>query len=179
MQWSQYDDFHIKVSNSDVEGVSDSATEEAKALVEQTRDWARANDDSFWVALDGKAKLGKGWTVGARYWFDRAAVPDEALSTNNWDADEHIVSGLLAYKPVKFLEIGVSYTHHFVGERTVTTSGFSNTLDTTSVEDRWRYPHSNGTYSGSIDRVGLQLRGTFGEADDKGDDKGGGKKKKG
>ena len=164
VQWSEYSDFHIEVRNTDVEGVNDQATSEAKALVEQTRDWARANEDSFWVALDGKMKLNNRWTAGARYWFDRAAVPDEALSTNNWDADEHIVSALLAYKPVKFLEIGVSYTHHFVSERTTTTSAYVNTLDTSSVEDRWRYPQSNGTYGGSIDRIGLQLRGTFGEA---------------
>lgn len=163
VQWSQYKDFHIKVSNTDVAGTTETATEEAKDLVEQTRDWARDNEDSFWVAVDGKFSPTKKWTLGARYWFDRAAVPDKALSTNNWDADEHIVSALVAYKPVKFLEIGLSYTHHFVADREVTTSGFSNTIDTSSVEDRWRYPHSNGTYSGSIDRVGLQLRGTFGD----------------
>ncbi|GDX78274.1 hypothetical protein LBMAG42_00850 [Deltaproteobacteria bacterium] len=163
VQWSEYEDFHIKVSNTDVVGGTDAATEEAKALVEQTRDWARANQDSFWVALDGKVQVGKRWTFGARYWFDKAAVPDEALSTNNWDADEHIVSGLLAYRPVKFLQIGLSYTHHFVGERDVNNSQFANTLEITGADDRYRYPHGNGVYNGSIDRIGLQLRGNFGE----------------
>lgn len=178
VQWSQYDDFHIKVTNTDVEGTSEDNTAKAKALVEQTRDWARDNEDSFWAALDGKFSPTKKWTIGARYWFDRAAVPDKALSTNNWDADEHIVTGLLAYKPVPFLEIGLSYTHHFVADRTTTTSGFSNPLDTSTVEDRWRYPHSNGTYTGSIDRVGLQIRGTFGDAP-AAEKKGEGDKKKG
>ncbi len=162
VQWSQYDDFHIKISNTDVAGASETATTEAKALVEQTRDWARENEDTFWVAVDGKVKVGNQWTFGGRYWFDHHAVPDVALSTNNWDADEHLVSGLVAFKPVKFFEVGLSFTQHFVGERVVTDSGYSNTLDVESVSDRWRYPHSNGTYSGTISRVGLQLRGTFG-----------------
>ncbi len=162
VQWSEYTDFHIKVSNTDVEASTDEMTAQAKELIEQERDWARANEDTFWTALDVKAKLPRRFTVGARYWFDHHAVPDEALSTNNWDADEHIVSGLLAYKPVKFFEIGVSYTHHFVGTRTIDDSGFQNPLDIASVEDRWRYPHANGTYAGSIDRVGIQLRGHFG-----------------
>jgi hypothetical protein len=41
-------------------------------------------------------------------------------------------------------------------------SGFANPLDVEAVADRWRYPQSNGTYNGSISRVGLQLKGTFG-----------------
>lgn len=166
VQWSQYDDFSIKVSNTDVKGTNDQATEEAKELVEQTRDWARDNEDTFWVALDAKVKAGKQWTFGGRYWFDQHAVPDRAMSTNNWDADAHMLSGLVAYRPVKFLEIGLSFTQHIVAERVVTTSGFSNTLDVDSVEDRWRYPHSNGTYTGTISRVGLQLRGRFGGESD-------------
>lgn len=167
VQWSQYDDLHIKVSNTDVKGTNDTATEEAKELVEQERDWARDNEDTFWVAVDGKVQAGKRWTFGGRYWFDQHAVPDEALSTNNWDADEHILSGLVAYKPLKFLEIGLSFTQHVVSERTVTNSGFSNTLDVDAVADRWRYPHSNGSYNGSISRVGLQLKGTFGGGKEK------------
>jgi long-subunit fatty acid transport protein len=162
VRWSEYSDFHIKVSNTDVTGANDTATAEAKDLVEQTRDWARENEDTFWVALDGKVKVGKQWTFGGRYWFDHHAVPDEALSTNNWDADEHIVSGLVAFKPVKFFEVGLSFTQHFVGERVIDNSGFANPLDVEAVADRWRYPQSNGTYNGSISRVGLQLKGTFG-----------------
>lgn len=164
VQWSQYEDFHIKVSNTDVEGITEANTTEAKALVEQTRDWARANQDSFWAAIDGKVRLGKRWTAGARYWFDKAAVPDEALSTNNWDADVHMVSGLLAYRPAEFLQIGLSYTHHFVAERDVSTSQFDNVLVITDADDRYRYPHANGVYGGSLDRVGLQIRGNFGES---------------
>ncbi len=163
VQWSEYSDFHIKVSNADVQGTTDAFTEEAKALIEQERDWARDNEDTFWAALDAKVKPHRRWTVGARYWFDHHAVPDHALSANNWDADTHMVSGLVAYKPTKFLEVGVSYTHHFVAERTIDSSSFSNPLDMASVDDRWRYPHGNGTYNGSIDRIGLQLRGHFGK----------------
>lgn len=162
VRWSEYSDFHIKVSNTDVEAATEEMTAQAKELIEQERDWARANEDSFWGALDAKVKLPRRFTVGARYWFDYHAVPDEALSTNNWDADSHIVSALVAYKPVKFLEVSVSYTHHFIDTRTIDDSGFSNPLDTSTVDDRWRYPHANGTYAGSIDRVALQLRGRFG-----------------
>jgi len=46
----------------------------------------------------------------------------------------------------------------------------------TPTEDRYNYPHSNGTYGGVIDRVGLQLRGTFGTGDE--EQKGGKKGKK-
>jgi long-subunit fatty acid transport protein len=156
VMWSAYDDFTIKVSNIDLEN------ERAIALIEQTRKWARANNDSYWLGLDAKATVAQKWTFGARYWFDKAAVPDEALSTNNWDGDEHNLTALVAYRPVRILDVGLEYSHHFVADRTVTTSGFYNTIEGETAEDRWNYPQMNGDYRGSIDRFGLVLRGHFG-----------------
>lgn len=168
VRWSEYDDFDIDINNA--EGTDHDGTELtdlSRELIETPRPWARANEDSFWVALDAKATVAQKWTFGARYWFDKAAVPDKALSTNNWDADEHIVSALVAYRPLRFLDVGLSYTHHFVADRTVTTSGFFQTVEGEAPEARYNYPHMNGTYTGAIDRVALVLRGNFGGEDKK------------
>ncbi len=158
VMWSAYDDFTITVSETDLED------ERAKELVEQSRKWARANEDSFWVGLDAKATVAEKWTFGGRYWFDRSAVPDKALSTNNWDGDEHNISTLVAYRPLKWMDVGLSYTHHFVEVREVTSSGYYVSVDSPNPDDRWNYPQMNGTYEGAIDRFGLVVRGNFGDA---------------
>ena len=163
VRWSEYDDFDIAISNSEGTDANGTAlTDLAKDLIESPRPWARANEDSFWVALDSKVTVAEKWTFGARYWFDKAAVPDFALSSNNWDADEHIVSGLVAYRPLRFFDVGLSYTHHFCAERVVTNSAFYQTVEGEPAEARWNYPQMNGTYSGAVDRVALVLRGNFG-----------------
>jgi len=103
--------------------------------------------------------------LGGRVLYDMAAVPDAALSMNNYDANTVMLSGLLAARPARFLELGVSYTHQFIGTRTVTDSAFEMTLDTaTRKEDRYFYPSANGTYSGSVNRLGVQARFAFGTA---------------
>jgi long-subunit fatty acid transport protein len=150
--WSVYDDFDITTSSSDV------TEPEGKALVERSRKWARANVDTGWGGIDAKGTLGERWTLGARVLYDGAAVPDAAMSTNNYDANAVMTSVLVAVKPTKRLEIGASYTHHFLAEREITTSGFSQTVEGEPVEDRWNYPAANGTYGGQIDRIGVAVR---------------------
>jgi long-subunit fatty acid transport protein len=155
VQWSVYRDFEIELTEADA------PKEDARALIERQRLWARANEDSWWAGLDAKGRLSERLLVGGRVLYDRHAVPDEALSTNNYDADDVLLSGILAFKPLKHLEFGVSYTHHFLDTRTVEDSAFGMTIEGERNEDRWYYPHANGTYSGQIDRVGFSVRSEF------------------
>lgn len=151
--WSVFTDYDIVVSDAQAE------TEAAADLVNQTRQWARENHDSGWGGVDVKGDLEGGLvTLGARALYDVAAVPDEALSTNNYDANVLMTSVLIGLRPVKPLTIGVSYTHQFLQTRTVTDSGFGMTIEGDRNEDRWYYPQSNGTYSGTVDRIGVQAR---------------------
>ncbi|MFT4976761.1 MAG: long-subunit fatty acid transport protein, partial [Myxococcota bacterium] len=158
--WSSFDDFAVVVS-----GVADKnpqLEEDAAALVEQSRLWARDNQDSFFAGFDAKGDLSERWMLGGRLLFDNAAVPDVAVGPNNYDSDALITSGLLAFRPIEAVAVGLSYSHHFFAERTITDSGFAMTLDPDSrAEDRWFYPHSNGTYNVTIDRVALSVSAAF------------------
>ncbi len=157
VRWSVFTDFHITVSDPQIESA------EGKDLIEQSRKWARANVDSGWGGLDVKAHPAEKWTVGGRLLYDAAAVPTEALSTNNYDANAWMLSALAAWRPVPAVEVGASWTHHFLEERVVEESGFAQTLEGTPREDRWNYPHAAGTYSGGIDRIGVAVRLAFGK----------------
>lgn len=153
--WSQYKDFTIKVRDAEV------TKEKAEPMVEQERLWARDNIDTGWVGLDAKGHVGWRWTFGARILYDASAVPTNALSTNNWDGDSVDLAVLAAFKPIRPLEIGVSYEHDFVADRTTTDSVYGMTIDGTPKADRYFYAHGNGKYSGSIDRLGISLRAYF------------------
>jgi long-chain fatty acid transport protein len=158
--WGAYTDFDITISEAQAE------SEEAAELIDTEVPWARANEDSYWFGVDAKGTLLDGRvTFGGRVLYDKAAIPDHALSANNWDADELIVGVLGAFKPLPALELGLSYSHHFAAPRTVDDSGFGMTVD--GEKGRWFYPHANGTYEGSVDRIGLQVRSEFGNRFDK------------
>lgn len=158
VQWSVFDDYEITVEEAEVENP------DAGAIVNQHRYWARANQDSFWLALDGKVRIADRVTLGAKMMYDKAAIPDEALSSNNWDGDT-IAPSLLAAVRLGPVELGASYTHHFVATRTVTDSKFAMYLPNPDLSDyetdRWYYPHANGTYRGAVNRLGIQLRAKF------------------
>lgn len=155
--WSQYKDFNIQIWDAEVD------EEKAKPMVEQTRLWARDNIDTGWVGLDAKGTVGWRWTFGGRVLYDISAIPTNALSTNNWDGDSVDLVVLTAFKPIKPLEIGLSYEHDFIANRTVTDSVYGMTIEGTPKEDRYFYAHGNGEYSGSIDRLGISVRSQFGE----------------
>lgn len=158
VQWSVFQDFEVDVADADA------PTPEAAELVNQHRYWARANNDSLWGALDGKVRVGEQVTLGARVLYDQAAVPDEALSTNNYDADM-VAPTVLAAVRLGPMELGASYTHQFLATRTIDNSKFAMGLpepDLSQYEtDRWYYPHANGKYSGSVNRIGVQVRAKF------------------
>ncbi len=161
--WSRFTDFDIAVSG--VAERNPTLSREAVDLVEQRRLWARGGTTSPWFAFDAKLRPAPGLLVGARVLRDPSAIADEAVSANNYDADDTVVSGQLAWTlplPGPEAQLGISYAHHFLAPREVSTSGFSQTVEGPAPEDRWNYPHANGAWTGSIDRLGLQLRVTLG-----------------
>ena len=163
--WSQYDNFDIVIE--DVE-YSDSAdgqiTTETAEAVEKTREWARDNTDSYWFAIDAKGSLlNDKLLLGGRLTYDKGAVPDHAMSPNNYDTDTVMLGLMAAVKPIPYLELGLSYTHHFGLDRTIDDSGFFLTLDEEKKkEDRFEYAQMNGKYTSSIDRIGITVRSQFG-----------------
>lgn len=161
VKWSLFQDYEISIGQ--VAERNPTLDQEAVDLIEQDRQWARDNQDSFWGGLDVKWNPSDEWTLGGRLLHDQAAVPDAALSGNNYDADNWIVGMMASVRPFGPLEVGLSYSHHFLATRTITDSGFGMTLaDEGRNEDRWYYPHANGTYSGGINRLGLSVAGHFG-----------------
>lgn len=170
--WSAYRDFDITVK--DVESLNefrgDTDQERAEnaaktaAMVNQHRLWARDTEDSFNVAIDVKGDLSEQMVLGGRLMYDHAAIPSSALSPNNWDADGLLAGALFGVEIVPGLSASLEYSHMFFAARTVTDSAYIVTLDEANrKEDRYSYPQMNGTYTGSIDRLGLSIKGSFGE----------------
>jgi long-subunit fatty acid transport protein len=169
VHWSQFTDYeiHTKVKPSDVPVDSEEFQQTTADLVSQDRLWARASKNNGWVGLDGKVSPIPVLTLGGRAMVDTPAVPSMAVSTNNFDSLSVILSGLVVVKPVKMLDIGLSYGHHFVTKRTITDSGFGVTLDESKRKaDRFFYPEANGTYVGHINRLGISVRGHFFEKEE-------------
>jgi long-subunit fatty acid transport protein len=157
-------DFDIEVTNVSERNTFDSdlQRERTPALTEQHVLWARELKNSWFLGLDAKGTVNKYLMLGGRFLFDKSAIPDEALSTNNYDADTFSLSGVAAVSPVPQLRIGLSYTEQILAERVVTTSGYKMTLDDSQrVEARWFYPQMNGTYKSAIHRMGVSVLAAF------------------
>jgi long-subunit fatty acid transport protein len=161
VNWSVYDDFTVEIT--DVEAQNPGIDPDAADLVEKHQTWARDAQDSVWAALDVKATVAQGWlTLGGRALFDRAALPDHALSANNYDANTLSLTGMAAVHvlPVN-LDVILSYGYAVTQVRTVTDSGFDVTLGADRADERWYYPHANGTYTSWTHRGGLGVRWRF------------------
>lgn len=178
VMWSAFTDYDITTNISpdavteatdytDPLGNTTTAEQNRQATAElltQNRKWARDNQDTFWVGLDAKARVSK-FTVGGRLMYDHHAIPDSAVSANNIDNDEVIVGLLGEVNPIDKIGIGLSFAHHFLAEREIKDSAFGMTTDAENAkEDRYYYPSANGTYSGSINRIGILVRGHWGGA---------------
>lgn len=152
--WGRYDDFQIAIKNpaSSNSELSDTAVES----ITDAHPWARDNEDAVWGALDVKVRPIPRMTVGSRIAWDNSAVPDHALSPNNYDADTLMLSGLVAAHPGSWT-IGLSYTHFLAEQRSVESGNFYNSIED-APEARWNYSQSNGTYEGDIKRAALVLR---------------------
>jgi len=160
VMWSAFKDFRVEVYNL-AENNPD-MKEETAALLTQDRKWARDNQNSWFGGLDLKARPTERWTVGGRLLYDTAAVPDVAMSPNNADADTVMLSGIVTFQVLKPLTIGLSGAQYFSEDRTITDSGFSMSLDESArPEDRWNYPHGNGTYSNRFSRIGISVLSAF------------------
>ncbi len=165
VMWSQFTDFDITtdIAADQVQVDDPEVAEETAALITQDRQWARDNRNTFFVGVDGKVKVHRFLGLGARVTYDRAAVPDELLSANNFDNDTLILSGLVFGVPISQLSVGLSFSHHLMMTRTTATSAYAVTIDDdAALADRYFYPSSAGTYSGSINRIGISLKGRFG-----------------
>ncbi len=175
--WSVFKDYTIAITNPQ------GSTDAANTLLTQTRLWARDNKDAVWFGASGHGTFAKRLTLGGKIIYDKSAIPDEAVSPNNYDADDILVSGLLSFKPIDQVTIGVSYTHHFLATRDITTSNFGMSLPKPDLSDpgtdRWYYPNANGKYSGEINRVGIVAQIALGkkrpasrhhESEERGDD---------
>lgn len=164
--WSQFTDYAIEtyVDSNSVELDDAEARKETAATVSQTRSWARDARDTYFAGIDAKGRvLEDRLLVGGRALFDRSAIPDHVLSMNNYDADTLMTSLLVGYRVARPLELAVTLKNHWMVSRTIEDSAYGVTLDASNaVEDRYFYPSGNGTYSGSIRSVAVDLRGRFG-----------------
>lgn len=176
--WSAFTDFEIstKVAPDQVKVDDPAVREETADLITQDRNWARDNRDTFWLGLDTKYQFSKYLGAGARVVYDRAAVPTEVVSANNYDGDTVMLTGLLMVQPIEQLGIGLSAGHYFVADRVVTNSAYAVNLEGGNPDGdsyyaaspeagRYFFPSANGTYSSSINRLGLSVRGVFGRKD--------------
>jgi long-chain fatty acid transport protein len=161
--WRVFTDFEIGIDESTLRFTDGGdVLEETATLVGRDRLWARDNRDSWSLGVDAKYRILDRYRVGVRAGFDRSAVPDEVLSPNNFDGDTLVFGGMFGVAPVKELEIGLGFTEAFVFQRTVTNSAFSQVIPPSErVEGRYFYPSMNGTYSNSIHRVSISLKGQF------------------
>jgi long-subunit fatty acid transport protein len=165
VMWSQFTEFDIDVTNpvkSPEDTTGTELIEASKALIAQPRPWSRDNRDSFFVGLDAKGQVNDWFLLGGRVTYDHAAVPDQVLSPNNYDAPRIHLGLLGAFEVTKGLQIATSYTHNFLMTRTITDSDFSVTIDPSQREAMpYLYPSSTGTYKASIYRFGVSIRGKF------------------
>lgn len=164
VNWKRYTDFDISVAvDEDSVPVDDPAIRaETAATVSQTKQWARDARDTFYVALDGKVDVHERITVGARILYDRAAVPTEVVSANNYDANTTALSALVAVDLTRNLQLSGSIGQYISSRRVVTDSKYAVTIDEGArKETRYFYPSTNGTYAGTLTRLEFGIRGQF------------------
>lgn len=170
--WSQFTDYEIttyvdpQVFIQGTPPLNATVAQNASDLVSQDLLWARDNQDTYWLALDGKLNLPGPLRAGARVTYDHHAIPTSALSANNIDFDALITGVMAEVRATKKLGVGLSYSHQFWFDREVTDSAFRVSLDPdVASPGRYFYPSANGSYSGAVDRLGLFVRGRFGGDD--------------
>jgi long-subunit fatty acid transport protein len=163
--WKVFDDYEIgtNIPASEVKVEDPAVAEETAALLTRDRLWARDAQNTGWVGVDAKMRFNTFLSGGARVLYDRHAIPTDSVSLNNHDADAIIPGVLLQVNPINQLAIGLSYSHQFLMARTVTSSAYAVTINEENAkEDRYFYPSANGTYKGSVDRIGITVRAQFG-----------------
>lgn len=163
--WKVFTDYEIQtiIPESQVDVEDDENRASTVELLNRPRLWARDHRNTYWMGIDGKVQAHEMLMVGGRVFYDRAAVPTDAVLINNFDTNTLGLSGMAMFSPISQLGIALSWSHHFMFDRTVTDTRFGMTIDErVAREGRYQYPGGNGTYSGSINRIGISLRGRFG-----------------
>ena len=167
VNWSVFTDYNIitDVDPDSVDLEDEAARQDTADTVSQNRLWARDNQGTFWVGLDVKRRvMNDKLLLGGRVIYDKAAIPSTTLATSNYDADTVMLSGLAAITIMPGVDLGASFGNYFLAKRTVTDSAFSTTLDSeAAAEPRYFYPSANGTYHTTIQRLAVNLSGSFGK----------------
>lgn len=161
--WSVFTDYEIgiQVDPDTVDKDDPEDREETATLISQDKLWARDAKDSFWFGVDGKFDVHERVMIGGRISYDKASVPTNVLSTNNYDANTVAVTGLVVGKVSPKLQIGLSATQFVASRRINQVSAFGVTMYEDRKDERYFYPSMAGTYASSITRIGLSVRGTF------------------
>lgn len=160
--WSAFDAYDIRIylRPSDL---PDAANPEAAAkLLSRQRDWARGAVDTGWVAVDGRWVVAEPVELGARVLFDGRAIPTEFVSSNNYDADLLGLSALALLGPVGPVRFGLQAEQFLVAKRRVTDSAYGVTLGEDRNPVPTYYPSAEGSYRGSITRIGVSAHAVFG-----------------
>lgn len=164
VNWKRYTDLDITIeADPDTVPLDDAGERQATAdRVSKAKQWARDARNTYFLALDGKYDVHERVTVGARVLYDKASVPDDVVSANNYDANTVAVSALIAVDVTRNLQLGASIGQYISAQRTVTDSKYGLTIPPSERrEARYFYASTNGTYAGSLTRLGFSLRGHF------------------
>jgi hypothetical protein len=136
--------------------------QETADSVSITKGWARDNVNTFFAALDTKFDVHERVTVGVRVLHDRAAVPTQTLSVNNYDANTTALTGMVAVHATRNLSVMFSAGQYLSSVREVSDSNFGLSIDPALRKElRYAYPEVNGRIGNSITRLAFSVRGQF------------------
>lgn len=126
------------------------------------------NPRRLWNAMNvsvngGYQVLDQLW-LGGRVGWDQYAVPNFAVSPTNLDFTAWGLQGAARWRVAGPVTLGLSYTHFFLGTRTITNSAWDvrDEADAAYVDEFFspKNPYvanTNGTYGGAVNTVGLRV----------------------
>jgi len=158
--WSRLDD--VRIGTAFTADAFDGTDPEVTAgRFTRERPQARDLRDTFSATLDAKYRVTPQFTIGLRAGFESAATPTSTLAVFDVDAPTVRVAGLGLFRPLRGLEVGVSYGQDLALTREVTDSAFAVSLEPDRPV-RFRYPEARGRYASSAQRVGFVVKSSLG-----------------
>jgi long-subunit fatty acid transport protein len=120
------------------------------------------NPRRLWNSMDisqlGGVQITDDWWAGWRLMYNQNAVPDYAVSPANLDYQNVGVSVAGRVNVSGPLTLGLAYTKYFLFTRTITDSAWDLRDGNPRFSAELPYKSgTNGTYSGSVDTVGLRI----------------------
>lgn len=116
------------------------------------------------VSVNGGYQVLPALWFGGRVGWDQLAVPNYAVSPTNLDFSAWGLQGAARWRVAGPVTLGLTYTHFFLGTRTITNSAWDvrDEADPAYVDEFFspKNPYvanSNGTYSGGVNTVGLRV----------------------